>query len=505
MYPDRFTGIGRFPGEYHITLKEDAHSVVQPPRKYPIHIKDELKTELDRMESLDVISKVTEPTDWVSSLAFSRKDNGNLRVCLDPQALNKASKRSYHKTPTLEEITYQFSGATVFSKLDARHGYWSIVLDHESSLLTTFNSPFGRYRFKRLPFGLKVSQDIFQEKMDMILEQCPGTLGIADDIAVFGATSEEHDRHLHNLMQVPRKYGLIFNLDKCEVRTPCIKFFGCIYDASGVHPDPAKVQDIHTLPAPQNTNELQQFLGMVQYLAPFIPKLADHTEALRALLRKDSDWQWTLSHQQTFDSVKTLISTQCTLTYFDPSQPTVVQVDASSRGLGAALLQNGKPVVFASKALTDTEQRYANIERELLAVVFGCTRFHTYLYGSKFVVESDHKPLENIQHKSLANTPPRLQRMMLKLQPYDFTIVYKPGREMALADAVSRLHPAPGPTINFDTTIYTVQFSHARLTQLKQETACDPVLRSLSGTILLGWPEDPKELPMYPALLVMPG
>ncbi|XP_022099493.1 uncharacterized protein LOC110984016 [Acanthaster planci] len=495
LYPDRFTGIGRFPGEYHIELKDNACPVVQPPRKYPIQIKEELKAELDRMESLDVIAKVTEPTDWVSSLAFSRKDNGSLRVCLDPQALNKASKRTYHKTPTLEEITHQFNGAKIFSKLDARHGYWSIVLDEESSLLTTFNSPFGRYRFRRLPFGLKVSQDIFQEKMDMILEQCPGTLGIADDVAVFGATVEEHDKHLHNLMHVARKYGLIFNLGKCDVRTPCIKFFGGLYDASGVHPDPDKVQDIHALPAPGTVNELQQFLGFVQYLAPFVPRLADHTDTLRALLRKDSDWQWNESHQKAFDHVKSLITAECTLTYFNPHKPTVVQVDASSKGLGAALLQDGKPIAFASKALTATEQRYANIERELLAVVFGCTRFHTYLYGAKFVVESDHKPLENIQHKSLANTPPRLQRMMLRLQPYDFTIIYKPGRDMVLADAMSRLNPASGPAIPFDTTIYAMQFSRARLSQLKQETASDSTLRPLAEIIMVGWPENAKDLP----------
>ena len=260
QYPDRFTGIGKFPGKFHITLKEDAHPTVQPPRKYPIQLKDEMKAELDRMETLNVITKVTGPTDWVSSLAFSRKPNGKLRICLDPKDLNRASKRTYHKLPTLEEITHQFGGARVFSKLDARHGYWSIELDTESSYLTTFNSPFGRYRFLRLPFGLKVSQDIFQEKMDMILEQCPGTLGIADDVAVFGKNQEEHDKNLHNLMQVARKYGLIFNFDKCEVNIPCIKFFGCYYDAQGVHPDPAKVSDIHALPAPANVNEIQQFL-----------------------------------------------------------------------------------------------------------------------------------------------------------------------------------------------------------------------------------------------------
>ena len=263
--------------------------------------------------------------------------------------------------------------------------------------MTTFHSPYGRYRFLRLPFGLKVSQDIFQEKMDMILEQCPGTLGIADDVAVFGKDKAEHDRNLHNLIEVARKYGLIFNIDKCEIKISCIKVFGCYYDESGVHPDPDKVVALHAIPPPTNVTELQQFLGLATYKLPFIAKLAYHTDDHRALTHKDSEWQWTASHQKAFDNVKSLITTECTLTYFDPTKPSVVQVDASMRGLGAALLQVNKPIAFASKALKDAETRYANIERELLAVVFGCTRFYTYLFGSQFVIESDHKPLESIQ------------------------------------------------------------------------------------------------------------
>ena len=172
LYPDRFSGIGKFPGEFHVTLKEEAEPVVHATRKYPIHLKQDNKTELEKLESMDVITKITDPTDLVSSLVFSRKSNGQLRVCLDPKDLNKAVKRTYHKVPTMEELTHKLSGAKVFSKIDARHGYWSVVLDEESSYLATFNSPEGRYRFKRLPFGLKVSPDIFQERMGMILEEC---------------------------------------------------------------------------------------------------------------------------------------------------------------------------------------------------------------------------------------------------------------------------------------------------------------------------------------------
>ncbi len=496
-YPDRFSGSGKFPGTCHISLKDDAEPRIHPPRKYPIHLRDELKAELDRMETLNVISKVTQATDWVSSLAFSRKANGNLRVCLDPKDLNRATKRTYHKTPTLEEITHQFNGATVFSKLDARHGYWSIVLDEQSSLLTTFNSPFGRYKFNRLPFGLKVSQDLFQEKMDVIISQCPGAIGIADDIVVYGKDAEDHEKNLQNLMEKAREYGLVFNIDKCEINAERVFFFGCYYDREGIHADPEKVEGIRALPAPETVKELQQFLGMVNYMSPFIPNLASRTEPLRALMRKDSEWQWTSSHQQAFDELKNAVATECTLTYFDTQKPTVIQVDASMKGLGAALLQDGKPIAFASKALTEAEQRYANIERELLAVVFGCTRFHTYLYGADFKVESDHKPLENIQHKSLASTPPRLQRMMLRLQPYDYTITYKPGSEMLLADAMSRLSPTAGPQIDLDTAIYAVQFSTERLSDLQTKTCEDPMLGPLIKVITNGWPDHPKGLPKH--------
>ncbi|WP_419629159.1 reverse transcriptase domain-containing protein, partial [Thiolapillus sp.] len=307
MYPDRFEGIGDFEGELHITLQEGAKAVVQPPRKYPIQLLDEIKSELEKMERLDVITPVTEPTDWVNALAFSRKSSGGLRVCLDPRSLNKCIKRTHYKTPTLEEITNRLSGSKVFSKLDAKHGYWSIKLDEESSKLTTFNSPCGRFRFKRLPFGLNLSQDAFQRSMDRILIQCPGTIGITDDVIVHGKDEEDHDKNLHHLMQVAQKCGLVFNIDKCKIKTPQIKFFGMIYDADGVHPDPTKCAEIQALPSPKNMTELQQFLGIVQYMSSFIPRLADHTAPLRAMTKKDSKFEWNDSLQQAFERVKSMI------------------------------------------------------------------------------------------------------------------------------------------------------------------------------------------------------
>ena len=317
-------------------------------------------------------------------------------------------------------------------------------------------------------------------------------IGIADDIAVWGENEEIHNKNLHHLLQVSRKHGLVYNPTKCEIKVKQFKFFGSYYDEEGIHPDPDKVDDIHNMPPPLNVVQLQQFLGLVQYMSPFIMKLAKHTETLRNLVCKTSEWDWTKSHQKTFETVKSLISKECTLTYFNTQEASVIQVDASAKGLGAVLLQNGKPGAFASKALTDTETRYANIERELLAVVFGCTRFHTYIYGKKFTVESDHKhdnPLQNIQHKSLANTPPRLQRMMLRIQPYECSINYKPGSEMVLADALSRLNPRPGPKIDLDQTIHMVKFSTQKANKLKEMVTQDVSLNALREIISVGWPD----------------
>ena len=195
------------------------------------------------MELKGVI-KMTEPTDWVNSIVVSRQKNGKLRVCLDPKDLNKFIKRCHHNTLTLEEITHKFAGTRYYSKPDAKNGYWSVVLDEESSKLETFNSPFGRYCFIRMPFGLVMSQDVFQHRMDQILEKCPGTVSIADDIVVCGKTEVEQDRNLYNLMEVAKQHGLVFNSETCELKVPRIKLFGMMYDKDGVHLDPAKVNDI---------------------------------------------------------------------------------------------------------------------------------------------------------------------------------------------------------------------------------------------------------------------
>ena len=233
-------------------------------------------------------------------------------------------------------------------------------------------------------------------------------------------------------MCVACKYGLVFNPQKKHVKAPTVNFFGCLYYADGVHPDLEKVNTVHALPAPTNVTEFKEFLGMVTYLSPFIPGLSTLTPPLHELLTKDTDFTWNCTYDATFQHVKDAVFSETTLRYFDPSLCMTIQVDAPQVGLGVALLQNHKPMAFASKGLTKTECCYANIEREMLAVIFGAERFRIYVYGRFFTIKSDHKPLESISQKNLADTPAQLLCMLLCLQGYDYIIHYCPGKEMAL-------------------------------------------------------------------------
>ena len=405
--PTHSDRLGSLKGAYNIRVDPTVKQVTHARRKVPIESKEAIDKELDYLIEEEIITEQVEPTPWVSSVTFPRKPNGEVRVCLDPSNLNKAIIREHHKPMTMEEIAHELAGATVYTKAHALKAFLQIHLTHEASLLTTFNSHRGRLWFLRMPFGAKMSQDVFQLRMDAILEQCPGVIGIHDDMVIFRVDQEDHDANLINLLNVCQKEGLVLNSKKLELWRERVTFFGAKYSVQGMHPDPKKVQGITEMTAPMDKQQLQSFLGMVNYMGTFIPNLSHHTELLRAMLKKDNVFHWDDQQTRSFQQVKTLIAKANTtpLRYYDRNLPVTVQADASLRGLGACLIQQHKskdqPIAFASKSLTDTETRYANIKRELLAIVFACQRFSTYLLGRSFVAESDHKPLEMIAMKNL--------------------------------------------------------------------------------------------------------
>ena len=342
---------------------------------------------------------------------------------------------------------------------------------------------------------------MFQLRMDAILEQCPGVIGIHDDMVIFEVDQEDHDANLINLLNVCQKEGLVLNSKILELRRERVTFFGAEYSAQGMHPDPKKVQGITEMTAPTDKQQLQSFLGMVNYMGTFIPNLSHHTEPLGAMLKKDNVFHWEDQQTRSFQQVKTLIAKANTtpLRYYDRDLPVTVQADASLRGLGACLIQKHKgkdqPIAFASKSLTDAETRYANIKRELLAIVFACQRFSTYLLGRSFVAESDHKPLEMIAMKNLANAPPRLQRMLLELQRYDVTIKYRPGKEMQLADALSRCPARASQEIKLDMRVDYIAFTKSWIEKLKDSTQRDPILATVYQLTQQGWPHQRRHVP----------
>ena len=242
---------------------------------------EKLRAEFERMKKVDVIDKVDEPTDWVSSLVIVEKPNGQLRLCLDPRDLNKAIKRYHHPMPTVHEILGKLGGAKVFSKLDASSGYWQIKVDDESSKLLTFNTPFGRHRLKRLPFGIHSAAEVFQKKISHIISDIDGVANGQDDIIVFRRDEEEHDKALKQVLDRIRESGLKLIKEKFAFIVTETFFLGHLIPADGIKPDPRKIQAILEMPSPNNKEELQGFLGMITYLGKFLPNLSKETAPLR--------------------------------------------------------------------------------------------------------------------------------------------------------------------------------------------------------------------------------
>ena len=433
-----------------------------------------------------------------------KRRNKTLRICLDPRHLNQAIKREHYHMPTLEEVIVKLAGAKYFSILDAKSGYWQIKLDPESAKLTTFNTPFGRYHFTRLPFGIHSSQDVFQKKVDEVYEGIQGVSAIVDDILVFGKTAEEHDQNLRALLERSRQKGLKLNPEKCKIKVQEVSYFGHKLTADGLKPDPAKIDAVKNMPTPKSKQELETILGMINYLAKFAPNLSDLTAPLHDLTKEKSVFLWDSIHDKAFEKVKEVITASPgpVLQYFDPTKEVTLQCDSSSRGVGATLMQEGKPVAYASRSLTVTQQNYAQIEKEMYAILFGCEKFHQYIYGQDVKVESDHKPLEAIWKNPLVVAAPRLQRMMLRLQKYTLTIKHKSGKDIPVADTLSRHFidkPAENPDEFLEVQVHGVMsslpVSNQKCSEISTETEKDPQLKQLKSVILSGWPNLRKDCP----------
>ena len=409
--------------------------------------------------------------------------------------------------PRIDQSLGLLAGAKWFSKIDLNLGFWQTRLSDESKLLTTFITPFGRFAFNRLVMGLCSSSEYFQKRMTQLVESIEGVLCQTDDILVFGRTQAEHDERLHEVLTRLHEANLTINRSKTEFRKTSIKYVGHIIGPSGISADPERVQGIKNLEAPTDVHGVRRLLGMVNQLGKFSPLLAEHSKPIRDLLSSKNQFYWGPDQQKAFDLIKQSLTNAPVLALYDPNRYTVLKTDASSYGLGCALFQKQddgdmKPVSFASRALSPTEQRYSTIEKEALGVTYGCEKNRDFLIGKTFHIETDHQPLISLLggHKDLSDLPLRIMRFRMRLMPFSYTISHVAGKSLIIPDMLSRnpvVHSLTleeeqhsSDTENYvDMVIRHLPATDLRLQEIREKQSQDVICQTLANYCNNGWPE----------------
>jgi len=442
-YDNLFSGVGLLKGvSLKLHIDESVKPVAQHVRRVPFQLRGRVDQKIDELLEANIIEEVPEgPSGWISPLVVIPKNDGDVRICVDMRRANEAIIRERHPIPTVEELLHQLNGSTMFSKLDLKWGFHQIPLDEESRHVTTFVTHRGLFRYKRLMFGLSSAPEKYQKIICDVLKRCQGVANIADDVIVYGRNQEEHDRRLFAVLDKLKESGMTLNKRKCEFRMPELTFFGLNLTEDGINPTEEKIAAILNAGSPKTASEARSFMGLVQYSARFIPNLSTISKPIRDLTIKNQNFTWGREQEKAFLRLKTLISSAETLAYFRRDCQTRIIADASPVGLGAVLtqLQDGqwRVVSYASRSLTDVERRYSQTEREALALVWACERFNLYVFGKEFELETDHKPLQFIYSKT-SRPSARVERWVLRLQAYDYKVVYRPGKSN-IADSLSRL------------------------------------------------------------------
>lgn len=300
------------------------------------------------------------------------------------------------------------------------------------------------------------------------------------------------------------------NFDKFQLRISAVNYLGSVISHQGMKPDPAKVTAVTNMPTPCDEQAVRRLLGMINFLAPHIPNMANITAPLRDLVKDNIHFQWGPEADSAWKQIKDILSTNPILQFFDPAVKSVIQADASQNGLGACLMQKGKPVAYASRSLSPAERNYAQIEKELLAIVFASTKFHQFIYGFHTDVQTDHKPLESIVKKPLHKISPRLQRMLLCLQKYDLSLKFVKGKYLHVANTLSRALCDDPPCEDFDSDetkaavhviLKSLPASEPRIKDFQVATETDSQLQQLRAVIEEGWPNNitnvPKQLHQF--------
>lgn len=485
-----------------IRVDENFPPQFHKPRSLPYALRSKVEAELVRLENAGVIEPV-KTSEWAAPIVPVMKQDGSLRLCGDYKVtINKASRLEQYPIPMIEDLFAALAGGTSFSKLDMSHAYQQMILDEQCRKYTTINTHKGLFQYRRLAFGISSAPAIFQRTMENLLQGLEHVCVYLDDIIVTGKDEQERLENLRKVLRRISDAGLKLKLKKCMFMQKEVVYLGHKLAAEGLFPTTEKIQAIRDAPEPRDLTELQAFLGLLNYYGRFLNNLSTVLAPLHKLLRKDVAWHWRSEQRKAFNKAKEMLQSAEVLAYYDPSKELLLSCDASSYGLGAVLSQRSdgeeRPIGYVSRTLSKAEKGYSMIEKEALALIFGVTKFHKYIFGRHFLLISDHKPLASIfngQKSVPAMASARIQRWALILSAYEYDIVHKAGKENGNADAFSRLPLAttepqadsqPLPEVVH--LMETISHSLVSAKTIKDWTAKDSVLSRVHSYILSGWP-----------------
>lgn len=439
---------------HHIATTDNQPIHVKQYRFPPAH-KEEIVKQINTLLKKKIIEPSSSPYNsplWIVPKKPDSRGNKQWRMVIDYRMLNEKTIGDAYPLPNITEILDQLGSAKYFSIFDLASGFHQIPMNKEDAAKTAFSTPYGHYQFNRMPFGLKNAPATFQRLMDQVLTGLQGTelFVYLDDIVLYASSLQEHAIKFKKLAEKLRNSGLRLQPDKCEFLRKEVTYLGHIINKNGVKPDPKKLTAVKEFPTPRNSKNIKQFLGLGGYYRRFIPNFSKIAKPLTELLKKDANFEWTEKQQTAFDTLKTHLCSEPLLQYPDFTKPFVLTTDASGYAIGGILSQGpiGKdlPIAYTSRLLTGPEINYSTIEKELLAIIYCVAHFRSYLYGHKFQLVTDHKPL--IWLHSVKDPTSRLIRWRLKLAEYEYEVVYKAGKINVNADALSR-NPIPElPAIN---------------------------------------------------------
>uniref|UniRef100_A0A5S6Q2K1 Reverse transcriptase domain-containing protein n=1 Tax=Trichuris muris TaxID=70415 RepID=A0A5S6Q2K1_TRIMR len=442
-------------------------------RRIPFALRERVSQEIDKLVRLDILEPV-EQTDWTTPIVPIIKDDG--------------IKKDLCQIPAVNDILATLKKGNVFAKLDLAQAYLQLPVNEASARLQTIVTHKGAFMPKRLQFGIASATAIFQKFMDTLLLNLEGVIPYFDDVLIVGENEAGLVSVMKEVFQRLRNAGIRLKREKCVLGAESVTFLGYCIDAQGIHPTEEKVQAIHNAPRPSNKLELQSFLGLLNFYHHFLPNKAEIAEPLHRLLDKGRVWKWTREHERAFEKFKTLISSHSVLVQYDDKLPLTLTCDASPHGIGCVLahkLPEGTeaPIAFHSRTLTAAERNYAQIDREALSILAGIKKFYNYVYGRPFEVKTDHKPLLGLLDNSVQTSTrmsPRMIRWSIALSAYDYKIVYRPGKQIGNADALSRL-PQPGNLTEVPPPLEVLlleSMTDPPITakQIAEETTKDPVL-----------------------------